>query len=353
MNDLGNMVTDHISAMLAYWDKDLVCRFANASYLEWFGIRREDMIDKMTIKELLGPIYEKNEPYILGVLNGDVQTFEREIPIPTGGVRHSLANYYPDIIDGKVEGFFVHVADITPVKLLEKELIQSNKIIGEQNARLLNFANIVSHDLKTYAHNLDSILALLEGANSEQERTKMLDYLKNISKGFSTTVSNLNKIVTTQNQSKLNTQCINLHQCIEKSLTALQIQISSSNAIVENHVNSQVTVSANPAYMESILQNLITNAIKYKHPDRVPTILLNGHQENNRTVLVIKDNGKGINLEKHGKDLFGMYKTFHGNSDAQGVGLFITKYQIEAMDGEIKVESKENSGTTFTIYFNA
>lgn len=106
-------IADNISAMLAYWDKNLVCRFANAAYLHWFGRTKEEMVDKMTIEELLGPIYIKNLPYIKGALSGIPQTFERLIPSPGGGIRHSLANYYPDIVNGEVKGFYVHVADIS------------------------------------------------------------------------------------------------------------------------------------------------------------------------------------------------------------------------------------------------
>ena len=153
LESIGLLVADHVSAMLAYWDKDLICRFANAAYRDWFGKTREEMVGKITIKELLGPIYNQNLPYILGALEGKPQTFEREIPIPTGGVRHSIANYFPDVVNGEVRGFFVHVADITHLKLLERELTKSNEIISEQNKRLLNFANIVSHNLKSYAGN--------------------------------------------------------------------------------------------------------------------------------------------------------------------------------------------------------
>lgn len=352
-NILGPMVADRITAMLAYWDKNLICRFANSAYVEWFGKKKEDMIDKISIKELLGPLFEKNLPYISGALKGEIQTFEREIPLPSGGTRHSLANYYPDIVDGEVLGFFVHVADVTPLKLLEKELIISNEKINEQNKRLLNFSNIVSHNLKSYANNLASIVNLISVADSEEEKNKMFDFLKKISEGFNSTVNHLNEISKSQNFSKINPERLNLHNYIEKSKETLLIQIESTNSIIMNNVDKKIEIFANPIYVESILLNLLTNAIKYRQPNKSPIIELTCFKETDKIILKIKDNGKGINLEKHGDELFGMYKTFHGNSDAEGVGLFITKYQIETMGGRIEVESRENVGTTFSISFNS
>ena len=127
VNEISWFVTDHISAMLAYWDNNLVCRFANNAYLEWFGKTPEEMIGKITLKELLGPLYEKNLPYIQKALEGEKQIFEREIPLPNGGSRHSIATYIPDVSDGMVRGFFVHVADVTPIKLLENMLRENEK----------------------------------------------------------------------------------------------------------------------------------------------------------------------------------------------------------------------------------
>ncbi|MDF2448664.1 MAG: domain S-box protein [Bacteroidota bacterium] len=352
MNHLGIRVTDHISAMIAYWDKDTICRFANSAYVDWFGKKKEDMVNKMTIKELLGPLYEKNLPYISAALKGEAQTFEREIPLPTGGVRHSLANYYPDIVNGEVLGFFVHVADVTPLKVLEKELIASTKKINEQNNRLLNFSNIVSHNLKSYANNLASTIVLYEKAKSEEERNKMFGYISKISEGFGTTVNHLNEITRSQNLSKIKPEKINLYSFIEKAKETLLIQIESTNAIINNTVSKDIEFVANPAYIESIILNLLTNALKYRQPSQTPLIDFSCIKEPKRFIFKITDNGRGINLERHRDEIFGMYKTFHGNADAEGIGLFITKDQIDAMGAEIEIESLENKGTTFTIYFN-
>jgi len=128
LGDLALLISDQINAMLAYWDKDLLCRYANSAYVDWFGKTKEQMINKIHIDELLGPLYEKNLPYIKGVLLGKKQVFEREIPIPDGsGVRHSLATYIPDINNGKVLGFFVHVAEVTYLKDLEKEIAAAKR----------------------------------------------------------------------------------------------------------------------------------------------------------------------------------------------------------------------------------
>ncbi len=140
--DAGVVVADYINAMIAYWDKDQVCRFANHAYMEWFGKSKEEMINKMTMKELLGgPLHAMNLPYIHGALNGEKQVFEREILLPDGQKRNTLATYYPDYSDKGVRGFFVHVADVSYIKDLESRLMESkrymlrNAILTEENEK--------------------------------------------------------------------------------------------------------------------------------------------------------------------------------------------------------------------------
>jgi PAS domain S-box-containing protein len=351
LESLGLLVADHVPALLAYWDKNMVCQFANDAYRYWFGITREEMIGKITIEELLGPIYEKNLPYILKAFEGKPQTFEREFIIPGGEVRHAVISYFPDFLNGEVKGIFVHGADVTYLKLLEKQLTQSNKIISEQNNRLLNFANIVSHNLKSYAGNLKSILELFIKAESEEEKKITLNYLQSISKGFSATVDNLNEIAQLQSQSELKLAQVNIYQCAAQAIEVLKVQIDSANAVVHNKADQNLTVMANPAYMDSILLNLLSNAIKYRRPDQTLVVEIKTEMKDNELQLTIKDNGRGINLEQHKNNIFGLYKTFHGNPDAKGVGLFITKWQIEAMNGRIEIESEVNKGTSFIVYF--
>lgn len=126
-NALARIALDNVSAMVAYWDADQRCRFANQAYERWFAVKPDALIGKH-LRELLGPLYALNQPYIEAALRGEPQEFEREIPDPAGGqARQSLANYIPDVVEGAVRGFFVHVTDISAVKRTELALRESEE----------------------------------------------------------------------------------------------------------------------------------------------------------------------------------------------------------------------------------
>ena len=136
-------LVDHLDVLLAYWDANQVCRFANRAYMEWFGQGRGELLG-MTMEQLLGPLYPKNLPYILGALrDGQTQVFEREIPSADGKTRHSLATYSPDIVDGQIRGMFIHVADVTPLKLLQREL-EAAKERAENQAQTVAAAKVTA-----------------------------------------------------------------------------------------------------------------------------------------------------------------------------------------------------------------
>jgi PAS domain-containing protein len=129
---LALIAINHTSAMIAYWGTDFRCRFSNDAYQEWFGKSSQDM-KNILMQDLLGPLFEKNLPYIRGALNGQRQVFERRIPIPTGGFRDSIATYTPDVENGVVLGFWAHVADVTILREREAAL---EKTIHERDAAL-------------------------------------------------------------------------------------------------------------------------------------------------------------------------------------------------------------------------
>ena len=240
--------------------------------------------------------------------------------------------------------------DITRNKQAEKDLNHSFDLVNEQNKRLLNFSYIVSHNLRSHTSNIQSISVLIDMAKSDEDRNEMIGLLKTVSDALNETLLNLNEVVNIQTNINIIVEPLNLSNYIERTLNVLNDQIVLKHALIVNKVDEDILVNYNPAYLESILLNFIFNAIRYSHPMRSPVIELSCKQEG-QLVLEIADNGIGMNLDRYGNELFGMYKTFNGNPDSKGLGLFISKNQIDAMGGRVLVESEVGIGTTFKIYF--
>ncbi|MCL9805432.1 PAS domain S-box protein [Flavobacterium amniphilum] len=264
-------------------------------------------------------------------------------------VRDIVSVYHEEKTTTRFRGILI---DITRSKQFEIDLNNSLKLVTEQNKRLLNFSHIVSHNLRSHTSNIESLINLIETSDDEDERNEMMGLLKSVSETLSQTMDNLNDVVSIQTNIDQVVEHLNLNHYINKTLEVLHNQISKTEAIIINSIPDSSMVYFNPAYLESVLLNFISNSIRYKHPNRKPEIKLHSYTENNYLVLEISDNGIGIDLKRNGKKLFGLYKTFTSNIESRGIGLFITKNQVDAMKGKIEVESKLNEGTTFKIYFN-
>ena len=252
--------------------------------------------------------------------------------------------------EGNVIGIKGTVQDITEHKNAEIELNNSFNMVSEQNKRLLNFSYIVSHNLRSHTGNIKSLVDLLAVATSEQDREELMQHMKRVSGLLNETILNLNEVVSIQNNINLVVEPLNIHHYVNQAIEVLSEQVAIKKAIIKNNVPKDMLVNYNPAYLESIILNFISNGIKYSHPTRPPIVIVDCFKEDSKTVLQITDNGIGLDMSKHGDKLFGMYKTFHGNKDARGIGLFITRNQIDAMGGKIEVESELNKGTRFKIY---
>lgn len=263
-------------------------------------------------------------------------------------VRDIVSIYHESEESIKFRGILI---DITKSKQFEIDLNNSLTLVTEQNKRLLNFSHIVSHNLRSHTSNIQSLINLIEMSDNEDEKKELLVLLKSVSEALNETMDNLNEVVSIQTNITPVIEELNLNKFINKTLEVLRNQIIKNEAEIENNITDDATVKFNPAYLESVFLNFLSNAIRYKHPKRNPKIELNSYLEDNYRVVEIKDNGIGIDLDKNGNKLFGMYKTFTNNPESRGIGLFITKNQIDALKGKIKVESKLNEGTTFKIYF--
>jgi signal transduction histidine kinase len=165
------------------------------------------------------------------------------------------------------------------------------------------------------------------------------------------TIGHLNEIAVINGDTKEKSSLLNLDQYVKKALEGIQASLMEQQGMVINNTDRNLEVLAVPTYLESILLNVLTNAVKYADPKRAPHITIRSGTAKGYTLLSIQDNGLGIDLNFHGDKIFGMFKTFHYHTDARGIGLFMTKNQIESMGGKIQVESEVNKGSTFTLFF--
>ena len=285
--------------------------------------------------------------------------FENKIPFYETCHRVLCTGKYKWILDrGKVierddEGKPLRIVgthtDISAQKEKEIELGKMLEIVNVQNNKLLNFAHIVSHNLRTHSGNIKSLLDLhKENLLSEADT---LENIQIVSDELFSTIENLNDLVSIYTEREHNMQLLKINSFIDKVLDVLHESIKLKGIQVLNYVSNSVKIFCIPAYLESIMLNLVTNAIKYSDSSKEAKIVFTTDIIDDFVVLNVKDNGLGIDLVKHKDSIFGLYKTFHRNADARGVGLYLTKNQIENMGGKIEVESTLNFGTTFKVYF--
>ncbi|MCT4630688.1 PAS domain S-box protein [Winogradskyella sp.] len=240
--------------------------------------------------------------------------------------------------------------DVTKRQKNQDKLKTMLSVAKEQNDRLTSFANIVTHNLRSHSGNLSTLTEFLEEDFTNITSNENYTLLRQAIDNLQETVSHLTEVAKIKEIEPSKLQTLNLYEFVEKAMYNIIAMAQNSNALIYNHINEAHNIKGVPAYLDSIILNFLTNAIKYKSEKRTLVIELTSHVEEKYIVLRIKDNGLGIDLEKFGDKLFQMYKTFHYNEDAIGIGLFITKNHIESLGGKVTVDSEVDVGTAFSIY---
>jgi PAS domain-containing protein/two-component sensor histidine kinase len=239
--------------------------------------------------------------------------------------------------------------NIDYIKKKELDVQNAVNLLNDQNKRLQNFAYIVSHNLRSHTGNLQFMVNLYDQAEVADDKKEIFAHVKSISESLKTTIDHLSEIVKIQTEIGKERKRIEFEPTFKTVLSALESNINSTQADIRYDFSKCADVNYIPAYLESIFQNLLTNALKYRSPDRKPAIRCSSAKEGSHIYIYFEDNGLGIDMDRFGDSVFGMYKTFHNNPEAKGIGLFITKNQIEALGGSISIDSKVNLGTKFTI----
>jgi signal transduction histidine kinase len=257
-------------------------------------------------------------------------------------------------------GISVFMRDITDSRKMQKELRKANEQLSNLNKNLVNqnkqledFAHITSHNLRAPIANLKALMQMHNEAVVQQEKDLYLGMVHEVIKKIDETLNDLVEVVQIRKDVNVEKERLVFAERLQKVRDVLLVDIETSNIKITYNFDEEPVIEYSRVYLDSILQNFITNAIRYRSSERTPAVHLQTWKENDNIMMSVQDNGVGIDMERFGNKLFGFRKTFHKNKDAKGIGLFITKTQVEAMGGSIRAESHPGEGTKFIITFRS
>ncbi len=238
---------------------------------------------------------------------------------------------------------------------LHQHLLEKNKILDASNRELhkrleelQQFSYTISHNLRGPVASLLGLCSLFNMEKADPENRELMLHAKSSAAALDRVILDLSKVLQIQEGRQVS-EPVNLEQLLENVLLSLDNELESAEAEVFQHLEVKQLQSVK-SYLYSVFYNLISNALKYRHPDRTCFIKIETRPSRGGVSLVVEDNGTGIDLVQHGHQLFKMYKRFHEGKDGRGLGLYLVKVQAEILGGHVDVKSQPGEGTTFTIW---
>lgn len=254
--------------------------------------------------------------------------------------------------DGEHSHWISVQRDVTEIKEKEKEREQLIGELTKNNNDLKQFSYITSHNLRAPLSNLTGLLNLIDDIPIENPE------LKELIEGFSTsthllneTINDLVKVIIIKDNPSIKKEKVLIRDVFESVFNQLNFLINIHKPILKIELSEEYIGNINKSYLESIFLNLMTNSIKYRSTTNQLKITITSKTIEDNLIIIFKDNGIGIDMNRNKNKIFGLYQRFHNHPDSKGLGLYLVKSQVESMGGNISVESKVGKGTTFTLTF--
>jgi PAS domain S-box-containing protein len=349
--------------MLAYWDSDLHCRFANRAYEKWFGVNPDRLIGT-SIRDLLGPkLFAMNEEHIRGALAGEHQVFERIVPGPDGVQRHSLAEYIPDVVDGSVRGFLVQVTEVTQLRETqaalqrEKQLRQQIEEHAVALAALLQerteMVDVLAHEVRQPLNNASAALQTAQAA------------LGGVDEGFATGVlmraqTVLGQVLSSIDNTLAVASLLARPDPIQRADTDVDTLIAVVIADMPTSERSRIQVVRESATRTALmdmslirlaLRNVLANALKYSPPGAQVNLRVWDSDEPLALVIDVSDLGPGIPAELLPR-LFNRCARVNARLSGMGLGLYIVRQVMALHGGAVELVGTGHGGTTLRLSIN-
>ncbi|MFM6984696.1 MAG: PAS domain-containing protein [Chitinophagaceae bacterium] len=334
--------------------------FANQQFLDMIGIEESDL-DNFVFVDYVSPEFKDviTDRHTRRMKGEAVSTIFQYAGVRKDGTKRWFEARVTKIMEnGKIAGTQSAIRDITEEKasidLLKASEAEKTKLLNELTKRyneLMQFNYIVSHNLRAPIANLLGLAEVFEmPALDDAEKLKIIGHIRYSIEKIDDLIQDLNIILAARSDINSKKELVDFEEIIHSVKQTLEKQISETNT----HINSHIEYGAHKifsikSYIKSSIYNLVSNAIKYRSPERVPIIDISISRDDDFYTIKVADNGTGIDLEKYGKEVFGLYKRFHLTVEGKGLGLNMTKAQIEALGGSIDILSAPDRGTTFII----
>lgn len=227
---------------------------------------------------------------------------------------------------------------------------QMTEHLIKRNKDLEQFAYIISHNLRGPVTNVLSLAALLEEPRLDKEtRQECLDGVVLSVRSLDETLTDLSRILQVKGDLTTQTENVRFADVVNDITRSISELVHAEHANVQTDFTEVEEINTVKGYLTSIFHNLIINSIKYRRKDVPPVLTIRSQRVNGRTRLTFADNGMGIDLHRHRERVFGLYRRFQTSIPGKGLGLFMVKTQVEALGGNVTVDSKLGEGTVFTI----
>lgn len=229
------------------------------------------------------------------------------------------------------------------------QLKKANQELVLHNSQLEQYAFITAHNLRGPVARLKGLMNIFEKTSCiNEQNNEIVNRIINSAVEMDEVLSDMNYILELKNKDIGHSHKVDIEVIFDKVKKILFDNLQESNAEIKLKLDVQ-HVYANGPYLESVMYNLVSNAIKYRSEDRKLEIGISSYKVNSNIILEISDNGLGINLSKFEGKIFGLYQRFHDHIGGKGLGLYLVKNQVEALGGSIEIDTEENKGTTFKI----
>ncbi|WP_405381329.1 ATP-binding protein [Maribacter sp. LLG6340-A2] len=243
------------------------------------------------------------------------------------------------------------VKTIAKLKSTQTSLKDVNQNLKRKNQELKDFSYVAAHDLRAPLTNLKSLLEMVMSTEHESPETvPLVEKMQVVTKVMCDKIRALNQVLSIKSNLSEQTEEMIFADVIGKIKLSHSQEIIESRSIIKEDFSSCPSIDYNPVQLESILQNLMSNALKYRHPKRKLSIRISTKKVNGKTTLIFKDNGLGFDQSLADK-IFLLFKRMHTHVDGLGIGLYIMNSIVSENGGNIDVRSQKNKGTEFRIQF--